>query len=95
MARIPPVDPATTSGYTRSVLDAQTRTWGAPLNNHLLYAHRPELFKAVRGLWMAVDRDGLLGTDLVALIYRRVASLNVGTAGTLACFEIARARHHA
>jgi 23S rRNA (guanosine2251-2'-O)-methyltransferase len=33
--------------------------------------------------------------ELVSIPMRgRVASLNVGTAGTLACFEIARARHH-
>jgi hypothetical protein len=76
MPRIPEVDPAGTSGYTASILEAQARTWGAPLNNHLLYAHRPTLFRAVRGMWTGIDRDGLLGTALLALINRRVASLN-------------------
>jgi hypothetical protein len=76
MARIPPVDPADTSGYTASVLTAQTKTWGAPLNNHLIYAHRPKLFKAVRGMWTGVDADGLIGPDLLALVNRRVATLN-------------------
>jgi hypothetical protein len=76
MPRIPPINPAETSGYTAAVLKAQTETWDAPLNNHLIYAHRPDLFKAVRGMWMAVDKQGLLGTALVSLINRRVASLN-------------------
>ena len=76
MARIPAVNPADTSGYVARVLTAQTTYWGAPLNNHLLYAHRPDLFKAVRGMWTAVDKEGLLGGALLALINRRVASLN-------------------
>ena len=76
MSRIPPIAPEDTSGYTAGVLAAQTRTWGAPLNNHLLYAHRPKLFKAVRGMWTAVDAEGLLGDALLALVNRRVASLN-------------------
>ena len=76
MSRIPPVDPEATDGYTASVLAAQAKTWGAPLNNHLLYAYRPKLFKAVRGMWTAVDADGLLGEALLALVNRRVASLN-------------------
>lgn len=76
MSRIPPVNVEATSGYTASVLKAQAELWGAPLNNHLIYAHRPELFRAVRGMWTAVDRDGLVGTALLALVNRRVASLN-------------------
>jgi hypothetical protein len=76
MTRLPPVNAAETTGYVRAVLDAQTRTWGAPLNNHLLYAHRKDLFKAVRGMWTAIDTDGVLGTALLSLVNRRVASLN-------------------
>ena len=76
MARIPPADPETTGGYVRRILDAQAETWGAPLNNHLIYAHRPELFRAVRGMWTTLDKDGVLGEALVALVNRRVASLN-------------------
>lgn len=76
MSRIPPVDPGTTEGYVARVLAAQADTWGAPLNNHLVYAHRPDLFRAVRGMWTAVDRDGLIGAALLSLVNRRVASLN-------------------
>jgi alkylhydroperoxidase family enzyme len=76
MPRIPEVDPAATSGYVAAILKSQQESWGAPLNNHLLYAHRPELFRAVRGMWTALDRDGHIGAALLALINRRVASLN-------------------
>ncbi|MEZ5551173.1 MAG: hypothetical protein R3E82_09815 [Pseudomonadales bacterium] len=76
MSRIPDIQPEQAGGYIARVLAAQTETWGAPLKNHLLYAHRPDLFKAVRGMWNAIDKDGLIGTALLALVNRRVASIN-------------------
>lgn len=76
MSRIPGVDPEQTQGYVKKILEAQSRAWGAPLANHLVYAHRPELFRAVRGMWTALDHDGVLGTPLTALVNRRVAQLN-------------------
>ena len=76
MTRIPGIEPATTKGYIAKVFEAQARTYGAPLLNHLLYARRPPLFKAVRGMWGALNKDRNLDEALVALINRRVASLN-------------------
>jgi hypothetical protein len=76
MPRIPEIDPSETTGYVASMLKAQTDTFGRPLNNHLLYAYRPGFFKAARGMWSAMDADGILGTPLVSLVNRRVASLN-------------------
>jgi hypothetical protein len=76
MPRLPEIDPKTTSGYVAAMLKAQAETFGAPLKNHLLYAYRPDFFKAARGMWGAMDKDGILGTALVALVNRRVASLN-------------------
>lgn len=76
MPRIPAIDVEQTTGYTRAILEAQADTWGRPLNNHLLYAHRPDLFRAVRGMYTALDRDGLLGAELVSLVNHRVATLN-------------------
>ena len=76
MSRIPPVDPETASGYVKRMLKAQRSNWGAPLNNHLVYARRPDLFRAVRGMWTSLDKDQLLGEVLVTLINRRVAMLN-------------------
>lgn len=76
MARVDGVDEQQASGYIAKVFQAQARTWGAPLANHLVYARRPALFKAVRGMWAGVDSDGLLGAELVHLVNRRVAQLN-------------------
>jgi hypothetical protein len=76
MSRVNQVDPDAAEGYVSRVLKAQAKQWGAPLLNHLIYARRPALFKAVRGMWSAVDGDGLVGAPLVALANRRVAQLN-------------------
>lgn len=76
MTRVEGVDPALTTGYIAKVFAAQTQTWGAPLLTHLIYARRPTLFKAVRGMWSSLDSDRLLGEVLVSLVNRRVAQLN-------------------
>lgn len=76
MARISGVDASTVGGYTGRVLAAQARHWGAPLLNHLVYARRPDLFKAVRGMFTALNCDEALPPALVGLVNRRVASLN-------------------
>jgi alkylhydroperoxidase family enzyme len=76
MSRIPGINPEHATGYVAKILEGQARTWGAALANHLVYAHRPDLFRAVRGMWTAFDKDGILGPQLVSLVNRRVASLN-------------------
>ena len=76
MPRIEGIDPASATGYAAKVFESQTTTWGAPLLNHRIYARRPALLKAVRGMWLSLDSDRVLGTQLVALLNRRVAALN-------------------
>jgi len=76
MARISGVDPASVEVSIKAVLDAQARKWGAPLLNHLVYARRPSLFRAVRGMWAGIDASGLIDGALTAIINRRVAALN-------------------
>jgi hypothetical protein len=76
MPRIPEIDPDATTGYAAAVLNAQRRHWGAPLNPYLVYGRRPVLLKAVQGMWAGVDSEGLIGSALLSLINRRVASLN-------------------
>ncbi len=73
MARIDPIDLNTAEPRVRAVLDAQAEQWGAPLANHLIYAHRPSVFKGARGMWAGLDASGLLSAQLVALLNRRVA----------------------
>jgi alkylhydroperoxidase family enzyme len=74
--RVEPVDPDDVEPPIRAVLAKQAETWGAPLQNHLLYARRPTIFRAARGMWGAIDASGLIDERLKALVNRRVASLN-------------------
>jgi hypothetical protein len=76
MARISNVDPNSAEPQIRAVLDAQRKKWGAPLINHLVYARRPTIFRAVRGMWSGIDQSGLIDQKLKALVNRRVAYLN-------------------
>ena len=76
MSRIDGIDPRQAGAYVAKVLEGQRKHWGAPLANHLVYARRPDLFRAVRGMWTALDKDEILGTPLVSLVNRRVAALN-------------------
>ncbi len=76
MARIDGVDPEQVEGYIQQVLEAQKRKWGAPLLNHLVYAHRPSIFRGVRGMWTGLASSGLIDAKLQALVNRRVAALN-------------------
>jgi hypothetical protein len=62
--------------YAKSVFDAQERQWGAPLITNLVYARRPTIFRAVRGMWSGIDASGLIPPALRALVNRRVAFLN-------------------
>jgi len=76
MARIPGVDPSQVDQSIRAVLDAQTRAWGGPLLNHLLYARRPTIFRGARAMWTGIGSSGLIDERLQALVNRRVASHN-------------------
>jgi alkylhydroperoxidase family enzyme len=76
MARIDGVDLDQVEKPLRAIFEAQTKEWGAPLLNHLIYARRPSIFRAAQGMWSGLDSSGLIDTRLVALINRRVAALN-------------------
>jgi alkylhydroperoxidase family enzyme len=76
MARIDKVNPQETEKRIRAVLEAQAKKWGAPLLNHLVYARRPTIFQGARAMWSGLAASGLLDPALVALVNRRVASLN-------------------
>ena len=76
MARIEGVDPDRAQGPIKAVFEAQTRKWGAPLLNHLLYARRPTIFRGVRAMWSGLDSSGLVDARLVSHVNRRVAAIN-------------------
>jgi hypothetical protein len=76
VARIDGVDSDRAQGPIRAVFEAQTKKWGAPLLNHLLYARRPTNFRGVRAMWTGLDSSGLIDAKLISLINRRVAAIN-------------------
>jgi hypothetical protein len=76
MSRIEGADPAGLETPIRRVLQGQAEIWGAPLANHLVYARRPSLFRAFRGVWLVLNKDTVLDEKLVALVNRRVAGIN-------------------
>lgn len=76
MARISGIEPEAAEGYVGRVLAAQTKRWGAPLLNHLLYARRPTIFRGARAMWGGIEASGLIDARLQALVNRRVAALN-------------------
>ena len=76
MSRIAGIKREDADDYSKSVFDAQERLWGAPLINHLVYARRPTIIRAVRGMFAAIEASGLLAPAMRALINRRVAWRN-------------------
>jgi hypothetical protein len=76
MARVANADLDQTERSIKAVLEGQAKQWGAPLLNHLIYARRPSIFRAVRGMWSGLDASGLIDGRLTAMINRRVAFLN-------------------
>lgn len=76
MARIADANLEQVDRYVKDVLDAQQKTWGAPLLNHLLYARCPSIFRGGRAMWTGIESSGLIDARLRALINRRVAVLN-------------------
>jgi len=76
MVRIEAANSENLDRYAQSILEAQKKTWGAPLLNHLLYARRPSIFRGARGMWTGIEASGLIAPGLRALLNRRVAALN-------------------
>ena len=76
MARVADVNTQEADRYIKDVLDAQSKTWGAPLLNHLLYARRLSIFKGARAMWTGIEASGLIDAALRSLLNRRVAFLN-------------------
>jgi alkylhydroperoxidase family enzyme len=76
MARVANVNTEEADRYIKDVLEAQSKAWGAPLLNHLIYARRPSIFKGARGMWTGIEASGLIDAALRSLINRRVAFLN-------------------
>jgi len=76
MARIDGIDPRNADPDLRSAFEAQVESWGEVLHPYLVYARRPTVFRAVRGMWDGLEASGLLDGALKAMVCRRVATHN-------------------
>jgi alkylhydroperoxidase family enzyme len=76
MARIEGIDPRTAEPDLRRAFEEQVASWGDVLGPYRVYARRPTVFRAVRGMWDALAASGLLDGALKALVCRRVAAHN-------------------
>ncbi len=76
VARVNGADLNEVEDYFKKVFESQRRKWGAPLLPYPIYARRPTILKAVIGMWQGLAASGLLDPKLVALVNRRVASIN-------------------
>jgi len=47
-----------------------------PLNTTKIYAHRPPVLKAMKDMAEAIERGGLVDSQLRSLVYLKVALLN-------------------
>ena len=50
--------------------------FGGPLNTTKIYAHRPPVLKAMKDMAEAIERGGLVDSQLRSLVYLKVALLN-------------------
>ena len=76
MPRVGGVDRANVGPEIEKAFRGQEKTWGTVLAPYPVYARRPSIFRAVGGMWVALAQSGLIARALVALVNRRVASLN-------------------
>jgi hypothetical protein len=64
-------DPILTETFAR-----EQEVFGFVMNTTKIQAHRPGIMRAAKALGAAVDKSGLLGPELLALVYLRVALIN-------------------
>jgi alkylhydroperoxidase family enzyme len=50
--------------------------FGGPLNPTKIYAHRPPVLKAMKDMAEAIERSGLIESQLRSLVYLKVALIN-------------------
>ena len=78
MARMDGIEPDQAEGRVADAFKEQEKMWGAPLLPYRIYARRPSIFHAVRGMWGGVAASGLIDGKLGALYHARMT----GTADT-------------
>jgi hypothetical protein len=76
MPRVSEIDEPGDDPILTELYDKERETFGFVLNTTRVQAHRPGILRAAKQLGLAVDRSGLLGPQLQALLNVRVALIN-------------------
>jgi alkylhydroperoxidase family enzyme len=76
MPRVREIDDPGDDPILQEVFAKEREAFGALFNTTKIQAHRPGIMKAAKQLSVAVEKSGLLGPELQALVYLRVALIN-------------------
>lgn len=76
MPRVSEIDTDRGDPTLRPVFAKEQELFGGPLNTTKVYARRPPVLKAMKDMAEAIERSGLVDSQLRSLVYLRVALLN-------------------
>ena len=76
MPRVSEIDDPGSDPVLQEIFAKEQERFGQALNTTKVQAHRPGILQAAKRLATAVEQSGLLGPELRALVYLRVALIN-------------------
>ena len=76
MPRVSEIDSDRGEPTLRPIFAKDHELFGRPLNPTKIYAHRPPVLKAMKDMAEAIERGGLIESQLRSLVYLKVAVLN-------------------
>lgn len=76
MPRVREIDEPGDDPSLKEIFAKEQEAFGFLFNTTKIQAHRPGILKAAKQLSAAVEKSGLLGPELLALVYLRVALIN-------------------
>jgi alkylhydroperoxidase family enzyme len=76
MPRVREIEDPGSDPTLQEIFAKERDAFGFLFNTTKVQAHRPPILKAAKQLSVAVEKSGLLGPELLALVYLRVALIN-------------------
>jgi alkylhydroperoxidase family enzyme len=76
MPRVSEIDGDRGDSTLEPIFAKERELFGDALNTTKVYAHRPAVLKAMKDMAMAIERGGLVDTQLRSLVYLKVALIN-------------------
>jgi alkylhydroperoxidase family enzyme len=76
MPRVSEIESDRGDATLRPIFAKDQELFGGPLNPTKIYAHRPPVLKAMKDMAEAIERGGLIESQLRSLVYLKVAVLN-------------------